>query len=797
MASSMEWTPRPGGDRAGFAAKITVVRYDPDADAGKRYEVLPNIACDRIQYREGAEPPSARFRYVLDDRARAMGWPSQFEEILRLHGKIEPEPAVDDDGEEIPPPKPERAEKYVVKTDDRLVVWLQEGGDPDAVRHILFDGFAQTPQVDVSPKGQQVTFTAAGVAIRNWDEPITTMRIKDGDAWDSDDPATIHLISAPVVFNERLGEARPTYGGARPQIASGNRTEVNLGDVPKFIDPRSWKRSAWSNRGGEAWTLDRVARYLIHYHNAERDNSKGQWEAGWGSHAPTPYVEPPNEDDYWKLVARYPKGDADFYDPNDGNSYEIEEIVVPEYDATGKVWPDVLNSLLTHFGFAMAFRLEAGERGEPRNFLELYRKDGTKEFGVKSVPFQAARSSLAPAKQWVSSMSIVRDYASAFNAVSVVPKPCFYEISVVLAPAFQNPGQVDGFPGNRGHIHNSDDAVYRKWVCNEVVAAERLPNGAYWDLHTLGLDENRRYKTGYPDSDKVLDVKEIFGAIAFDWVKSRLPGAGTLISRNTQGDRLPAALAVSTDYKGPINDYWDGTGNWFDVRSSWRLLGDRLGVILTCQNPHDWRIGDVGGVGDDRGGKDLSVINIPAALSTNPSFDPIFLRLTTVVSDQGGVSFTERRRPSSSLKHERIRAIDPGDARIELIHASSPYRYLWSGPSGGSSEVRNEDKPEYRDLKVARNDLRSLVRYAKQMQAATENPPISGTITIPWATNAYKVGDQIDAISGRGMSLQTNAGADQGEGKQYPYVIGVDWDFSGGQSTTLHLSDRRAEPLMR
>ena len=61
---------------------------------------MPNVRCDSIQYREGAEPPVARFRYVLDDSAGASDYPSQFEQLWPLAA----------------------AGPYVVQNDDRIVV---------------------------------------------------------------------------------------------------------------------------------------------------------------------------------------------------------------------------------------------------------------------------------------------------------------------------------------------------------------------------------------------------------------------------------------------------------------------------------------------------------------------------------------------------------------------------------------------------------------------------------------------------------------------------------------------------
>ena len=148
----------PGG-QAVQALPIYVALYQPGEE--NPYTILPNIFCLRIDYREGPEPPLARFQYMMGDLLQAAaGWPSQFEQLW----------PIDAQGD------------YVVMTDDRLVVLTQipsgtADGNPQTV--VLFDGFAQVPQADVSAGSQAVTFVAQGVAIRLWDSPITGRKQRD------------------------------------------------------------------------------------------------------------------------------------------------------------------------------------------------------------------------------------------------------------------------------------------------------------------------------------------------------------------------------------------------------------------------------------------------------------------------------------------------------------------------------------------------------------------------------------------------------------------------------------------
>ena len=62
------------------ALPIFVCLCDPTAT--NAYTILPNLRCLQINYREGPEPPTARFQYLTADLLEAnLGWPSQFEQL--------------------------------------------------------------------------------------------------------------------------------------------------------------------------------------------------------------------------------------------------------------------------------------------------------------------------------------------------------------------------------------------------------------------------------------------------------------------------------------------------------------------------------------------------------------------------------------------------------------------------------------------------------------------------------------------------------------------------------------------
>ena len=142
---SFDLNPVPSGV-ATQAMPIAVARYTPGEE--NPYTLLSNIWCLRIDYREGPEPGVARFQYQMDDAyANTLGWPNQFELLWPINAQG----------------------SFIVQNDDRLVVLTQT---PDGSPKVLFDGFAQIPQVDLTAQSESVTFVAVHVAARLWDAPL-------------------------------------------------------------------------------------------------------------------------------------------------------------------------------------------------------------------------------------------------------------------------------------------------------------------------------------------------------------------------------------------------------------------------------------------------------------------------------------------------------------------------------------------------------------------------------------------------------------------------------------------------
>ena len=188
MAGSFDYNPYPP-QLALDAIPIGVFLYDSSAADGQGCALLPNVRCEQIQYKEGIEPPAARFSYILDEMAAINnGWPSQFDQVWPL--TVTPSP-------------------YVVASDDELVVLALL---PDSTTRVLFHGFARVPQTDLSPVSQNVTFVAVGVAILCWNTPIGGRVERNAD--DPQNGANVQT-DLPVRFNP-AGTGTRAVGGYLP-----------------------------------------------------------------------------------------------------------------------------------------------------------------------------------------------------------------------------------------------------------------------------------------------------------------------------------------------------------------------------------------------------------------------------------------------------------------------------------------------------------------------------------------------------------------------------------------------------
>lgn len=303
------------------AMPISVCLYTPGQE--NQFTVLPNVRCLRIDYREGPEPPLARFQYYMDDLlAATMGWPSQFQSLW----------PIDAQG------------NYVVQNDDRLVVLTQApsttlGQPPQNI--ILFDGFAQIPQVDVSAQRQEVTFVAQSVAIRLWDQPITGRVQRDASHATTTDGSADVPVHLPCRFNPSDTSIGTQGGYIGNCVASASYTEVEDSDdtYPVFLDPLVVERSD-DDLDTSFWFVSDALSYLIQVEPSPDD------EGG------NVYVTYPTLDSLKDLLSCYSPPMGQPLNPDDAVETDIK---IRDYDASNKAVPEAMSDLLAYCGFVMTF----------------------------------------------------------------------------------------------------------------------------------------------------------------------------------------------------------------------------------------------------------------------------------------------------------------------------------------------------------------------------------------------------------------------------------------------------------
>ncbi|WP_165068385.1 hypothetical protein [Paludisphaera rhizosphaerae] len=687
------------------AATVRVYRYNPQAAAGAQHAVVPNVVCERIRHAEGPQPPTAWFRYVLDDSDPIVKAPSDFAGLWPLAS----------------------AGSYVVRDDDRLVVLATT---PDGASRVLFDGFATSPEVDLSAHSQRVGFLAQGVAVRCWDQPIGGRLQRNAD-----DPlaGAVVAVDLPTRFNPDGKPNCTPDGYDLEQSQAAERYPVFIdADIDRDPDPRSY------------WTLGKFVRYVLSVHN---DQS---------------YVFNPDFDRLDALLQS--RGPAPGGAPL-GSSGTAADVVVRDYDATNAPWPEALASQLDLAGFGLRFVTGDAGDGSPRTEVVVYRKDADAAGPARDLLLSKSGSILNPARCNLAGLNLKRDSRSIVNAVTVETAQRRVEASFVLAPGFHPAAgdesasqRVRFLRANLGSATGEDRRKYRFYVADEAGDGHWDGSASTWSTGALDLSEI------FPEDDDGNPT----------YVKRLRPGSTSLITRDDEGRPLRAQLALSRDYTGPAPGVWDGSGHWQPIAGGWQLLEDRLGIVVVAEDPESWAIGDYTGSNPQEPSRTLRGVTSQANPSApNTRFT---LRLTTVVEDDLMLSAQTDSRPASPTSFERRRRVDARDHfTMETVAAGSLY-------NSGSEPI------------AVRDDTDRAVAWARQLRASHETPPTVGAATIPGLVTAYCVGDRIVRINGRNVGLQTNVGDAQGESLAYPVVTAVSWEFSGdGQATVIEISDADVE----
>ena len=473
-----------------YALPIGVFRFD---GAGG-FSALPNVYCDRIDTHEGPDPSAARFSYLQGDALDAsFGWPSRFDEIW----------PIDAQG------------PFVVLPDDRLVVAY---ANPDGSLGYLFDGFAQVPQVDVTPVEERVTFSAVGVAVRCWDRPIRGRVQRSAATPATADGSADVRVSLPARFNPS------SQGPASSCGIAGNSTSdayYTNGVYPVFLDQgvEEYDEANDTNYVSPWWISDALL-YLL---NCEVGDSAN-------------YVQWPTYSTLESLLVTYypPSGSAVL----NAATAVTADVMIRDYSAAGKMLPDVVSDLLGYAGYVMSWQLAADGNGLPQTYLNVYRRDAFAAAAPKLVYLDVVGNAVSPAADNLKQISLSRDLNHVVNAYHVETRPKQYEITVTLAPYTWEPATGDNLAANRRQFFASSftattpASVRRKY---RWYTADECGDGHY------NADAAQTVYTA-------CSFSPVFPARpdgSPSWVSRYRPGGHRAIAVDTEGHPLHAVLEIS------------------------------------------------------------------------------------------------------------------------------------------------------------------------------------------------------------------------------------------------------------
>ena len=106
------------------------------------------------------------------------------------------------------------------------------------------------------------------------------------------------------------------------------------------------------------------------------------------------------------------------------------------------------------YGFGMRWVCSTDPSGQPYDSLEVYRKDAAGPTDPKPIYLPETGSQLCKALANVATMHAAFDYQAVANSFYIETAPQRYEVSVILAPAYQ-PQSGDGTAANRVQFRKS------------------------------------------------------------------------------------------------------------------------------------------------------------------------------------------------------------------------------------------------------------------------------------------------------------------------------------------------------
>ena len=733
------------------ALQLLVQLFDADPDEGGIYLPLYNVWCDSIQEREGVDPPVARFHYLTDNTLFAsLGWPAQYEQLFPIGAMG----------------------NYIVQNDDRLVVMAQT---PQGNPFVLFDGFAQIPEAQVSGPAQPVSFTAIGVAIRAFDTPVVGRVQRDANAWNDTTGDYDFRVGLPVRFNPSDTSIGSVGGYIGNSVTTENSTvddsDDDIGNYAVFLEPLLVEENL---HGVETafWFVSDAVGYLIADMILE--------------YSLDDYIMFPTLATIGDLLsAQEPPPGGGILNPGDAVQTDIK---IRDYDATNKPYPDVIAELMGYCGFVLRWQTDTDQDGFPQTSLVFSRRDGLATATPKSVYHAAyGATQLDPSANNVTQIAMARDSQAITNQWQVETGLKQVEVTVYLAPLFVPQGTRDPPTGDY------DSQAYTTKALQQATTQSGGTAGAWRDYRWYGVDEcgtgwfNQQTATWV--TEEPCDFSSIFPDSAdgvYGWVERYRPGSNTLISKDTVSGKplkkvLEVQFGVNSSQPGlPGPEGFDSQTNWLAIPNGWELLDDRLGIRVNCPNPNEWHTGNPA-IGVIRGinwsvDPELGAPNGPTKQGEN-----FALRLTTVIDSDQRIPVTATKRIASPTQFTRQRS---ADAKDHFQYCSIDLNSRYYTAQGGNGT----------DPFLQRDDTKDATTHAGQLRTAHEMPPLAGSLKIPFITDFYEIGDRINNIVGRNCDLTTNVGIDQGESPVYPWVVARTWNFSQSrQETVLQLTDRRAE----
>ncbi len=291
--------------------------------------------------------------------------------------------------------------------------------------------------------------------------------------------------------------------------------------------------------------------------------------------------------------------------------------------------------------------------------------------------------------------------------------------------------------GNQFKYHTD---VARLWVLNEDGAF----TGAFYNRHAP-FDDYRSF-----DFSSVAEaVVTTWGT----WMRRPRPFRPT-ISVSTDGRSLGVWVEIS----------FDGGATWQQQSGGVRVLEDRAGIYLECENPCEIC----------PTGEDPAVENMWYAL-----VDRTFRVRVTALLDSD----------------ERLIGTFPADALAEATlrtHGQVVYRpraFRFASRSHTNNALSTVGMGP-----VERDDSAAIARVAEQLARANQDRQVRVLPAIPWIETGYELGDRISEIRGRQIGFATVTGA----GTRWPSVLGRQFILHAGRyetQLTLGLTDLPAEAV--